>query len=163
MNTVCITGHRPAKLPWGYKTNGIKYIRYRRELKKYIKHYIKAGYLNFISGMALGVDMDFAELVLLLKDKYNLTLECVIPCPNQTKMWTKEQIDRYNNIIKRADKTTLVSDHYFHSCMIVRNKYMVDCADTVLAVWNGEEKGGTWQTINYAKRKKKKIDIIYIG
>lgn len=69
MNTVCITGHRPAKLPWGYKTNGIKYIRYRRELKKYIKHYIKAGYLNFISGMALGVDMDFAELVLLLKDK----------------------------------------------------------------------------------------------
>ena len=87
--------------------------------------------------MALGVDMDFAELVLLLKDKYNLTLECAIPCPNQTKMWTKEQIDRYNNII--------------------------DCADTVLAVWNGEEKGGTWQTINYANRKKKKIDIIYIG
>ena len=163
MKTVCITGHRPAKLPWGYKTNGTEYMKYHKTLQKYIKHYIKLGYLNFISGMALGVDMDFAEIVLEFKDKNKLiTLECAIPCLCQTKMWNKMQIVRYNNIIAHADKITLVNDHYFSYCMLARNKYMVDCSDIVLAVWNGGKKGGTWQTIKYANNKNKKIDIIHI-
>lgn len=46
--------------------------------------------------------------------------------------------------------------------MLVRNRYMVDHSDTVLAIWNGEESGGTWQTIKYARSKNKKIDIIHI-
>ena len=46
--------------------------------------------------------------------------------------------------------------------MLARNKYMVDCSDIVLAVWNGGKKGGTWQTIKYANSKNKKIDIIHI-
>ena len=161
MKSVCVTGHRPAKLPWGYETDGTEYNKYRKTLKKCIKQYIKLGYLNFISGMALGVNMDFAELVIDLKDKYKITLECAIPCPDQTKMWSQQQIKRYENIIAHADKVTLVNNHYFSSCMFVRNRYMVDCSDIVLAVWNGEENGGTWQTIKYAIVKIKKL-ILFV-
>lgn len=28
MKTVCVTGHRPAKLPWGYKKEGPDYDEY---------------------------------------------------------------------------------------------------------------------------------------
>ena len=38
-----------------------------------------------------------------------------------------------------------------------RNMYMVDRADLVLAIWNGEEKGGTWNTIRYARKKEKAL------
>lgn len=64
MKTLCVTGHRPAKLPWKYKKEGPEYDEYCESLGCYIDDCIRLGYTHFISGMALGVDMDFAETVL---------------------------------------------------------------------------------------------------
>ncbi len=36
---------------------------------------------------------------------------------------------------------------------------MVDNSDLVLAFWNGENKGGTHNTICYAKKTNKQIEI----
>lgn len=164
MKTVCITGHRPAKLPWKYKREGVDYDEYIESLAYCIGELINDGYTHFISGMALGVDLDFAETVLQIKEYFGLdiTLECAIPCPNQTLKWSAVEIARYEAIKSKADLVTLVSDHYFSACMLVRNEYMVDKSDTVLAVWNGEEDGGTWQTIKYARSKNKRVDVIPI-
>ena len=41
-----------------------------------------------------------------------------------------------------------------------RNEYMVDQSDFVIVVWNGEKQGGTYQTFQYAQRKKKPFMII---
>ena len=86
MKTLCVTGHRPAKLPWKYKKEGLEYDEYCESLSCYIDDCIRHGYTHFISGMALGVDMDFAETVLDFKAQYGfpILLECAIPCPNQT-------------------------------------------------------------------------------
>lgn len=114
--------------------------------------------------MALGVDIDFAETVIQFWEHYDLDvkLECAIPCPNQTLKWSPTETARYKEILEKADKVTMVNDHYFRTCMLVRNDYMVDHSDTVLAVWNGEESGGTWHTIQYAKAKSKQVDIIKV-
>ena len=37
---------------------------------------------------------------------------------------------------------------------------MVDNCDKLLAFWNGEQSGGTWNTIQYAKKVDKYIEII---
>ena len=37
---------------------------------------------------------------------------------------------------------------------------MVDKSELVIAVFNGIERGGTWYTINYAKKKNKQVDIL---
>ena len=37
---------------------------------------------------------------------------------------------------------------------------MVDNSDYVLAVWNGEKKGGTWYTIDYARKKNKPVEVL---
>lgn len=41
-----------------------------------------------------------------------------------------------------------------------RNEYMVNHSDFVLIVWNGKEKGGTYNTLKYTQKKKKNYDII---
>ena len=49
------------------------------QLIKMIEWAIKNNYNNFISGMALGIDMLCAKIIISLKSKYsNIMLECAI-------------------------------------------------------------------------------------
>ena len=76
--------------------------------------------------------------------------------------WSPTETAQYKAILNKADKVTMVNDHYFRACMLVRNVYMVGHSDLVLAIWNGEESGGTWHTIQNAKAKGKTVDIIKV-
>ena len=51
-------------------------------------------------------------------------------------------------------------EKYNQNCMLERNRYMVDKSDYVFAVWNGERHGGTWYTIEYAKKNHKPVGIL---
>lgn len=155
------TGHRPQKFPFEYSRRSKEYLTYFKELENKIKTAItEYGVTHFISGMAIGVDLDFAQIVLKYRKKYSLTLECAVPCSNQTLKWDKKDIARYNRILKKADSITLVSERYTPECMLKRNRYMVDKSDLVIAVFNGIEKGGTWYTIQYAERRSVPILIL---
>lgn len=163
MKTCCCTGHRPKGFPFKYGTDLKKYNEYLKALEQKIKFAITScGITNFVSGMALGADLDFAEIVLYLRDTehYPITLECAIPCPDQTLKWNDNDKLRYESILNRADEVSLVSERYTPECMLYRNRYMVDKSELVIAVFNGIEKGGTWYTINYAKKKNKQVDIL---
>ncbi len=50
---------------------------------------------------------------------------------------------------------------YTPQCMQERNRYMVDHANYILAVYNGSGKGGTAYTIRYAREKKKETIVIH--
>lgn len=157
----CCTGHRPEKFPFRYGVDKAKHNKYLEELEKMIELAINEyGITNFISGMALGVDSDFAQTVLKLKEKYPVTLECVIPYSDYSVRWSFEDEKRNYEILKSADKVTLVSDRYFNGCLFKRNRYMVDKSDLVIAVFNGEKKGGTFYTLSYAEKQGKHIQII---
>lgn len=65
-------------------------------------------------------------------------------------------------ILDKADNVTLVNNNYFRAYMLVRNDYMVDHSDLMLAIWNGEQSCGTWHTIQCAKAKDKQVDIIKV-
>lgn len=159
--TLCFTGHRPKSLPWGYNEQGLRFFLFKRKLRKAIINAIKDGYDHFISGMALGMDMLSAEIVLELKSKYpNIKLECAIPCTNQSSKWPIESAVRYNKILSQADIVTYVSKtSYYDGCMQKRNKYMLENSSRIIACYNGTA-GGTKQTIELAN--KLNVDTIII-
>ena len=78
----CCTGHRPQRFPWAYNVDKQKHQNYKKELLSIIEYLIKEKDVSeFISGMALGTDSDFAECVLTLRRKYKyIRLRCAIPC-----------------------------------------------------------------------------------
>ena len=157
----CCTGHRPKGFPYRYGVDTKKHSAYLQALKEKTEIAItEYGITNFISGMARGVDLDFAETVLKLRNKYPITLECAIPCPNQTLNWNDTDKLRYESILNSADSVSLISDKYTSECMLKRNRYMVDKSELVIAVFNGTQKGGTWYTINYARKTDTAIKII---
>ena len=154
--TLCraFTGHRPKGL--GYPESDGRCNALKRLLRLLVRRLIQEqGVTHFISGMALGVDMYAAEIVLELKEQYpQITLECAIPYERQAVRWPAALRERYFSIAERCDKETMLQRQYTRDCMKKRNQYMVDCADVVLAVWNGEP-SGTGQTVWYAKEKGK--------
>ena len=53
----------------------------------------------------------------------------------------------------------MVQDHYSAGCMQRRNRYMVDHAQRLIAVFDGQE-GGTRRTVEYAMRRG--LEIVYV-
>ena len=53
-----------------------------------------------------------------------------------------------------------VSKDYHKDCMLERNRYLVDHAVKLLAVYNGERRGGTAMTVRYARKLRREVIII---
>ena len=142
----CFTGHRPDKIELGEKE--IKPL-----LEKAIDEAISEGFVTFITGMAMGTDIWAAEIVLDRKKKNkNLHLICALPHPGFESRRNFTEKKRFSKIIKKADLVKEINDHYFTGCYQVRNEWMVDRSNLVIAVFNGQ-KSGTKNTVDYAIKK----------
>ena len=154
---ICVTGHRPNKL-YGYNLLQPKYLELINKFKDILR---KENCTEAITGMALGVDTIFAMAVLELKEEgYDIKLHCAIPCKNHSSKWFKESVDKYNEILSKADIIKIVTDDTYQAWMMQkRNEYMVDLADKVIAVWDGSN-SGTANCVRYAKKQSKEIILI---
>lgn len=161
-NTCCFTGHRPLKFPWGYDEEWEDCVKLKLKLACEIEAMRQKGVTNFISGMAIGVDMWAAEIVLDLKRAYpqdTIELIAAIPFEGQANKWSVEYRERYFDILAQADQEFTFQEHYTKSCMHERNRFMVDNSAYMIAVFNGD-KGGTANTLHYAESKGLNIVII---
>ena len=158
--TCCFTGHRPEKL--GFEKGGAAETELKNRISGAILRLIQErNARHFISGMALGVDTYAAQSVLKLKEIYpDITLECAVPCRGQEKRWKKEDREVYAGILARADKVTVLQERYTAFCMQLRDAYMVENADLVLAVWDGSSAGGTAYTVRCAEKRGRPVIVI---
>ena len=66
--------------------------------------------------------------------------------------WSAEEQARYERIAEQASEVVTLAPHYFRGCMQIRNRYMVDRA-AVCVCYLTETKGGTVNTVNYARKR----------
>ena len=119
-------------------------------LEREIRKAIDDGFTVFISGMARGVDIWAAEIVLHLRDEgFPIYLIAASPYRGFENMWSSEWKSRYAAVMANADIARFISPCYDRGCFQRRNEWMVDHSARVIAVFNGE-KGGTKNTIDYA-------------
>lgn len=145
---VCGTGHRPDKLG-GYNietTNKLIQIAstWLREYKP----------TKIISGMALGWDTALASAAI----SNEIPLIAAVPFKGQESRWPTESQKEFNRILNKATSIVYVSDGGYAAWkMQVRNEWMVNNADVVLALYNGDASGGTHNCLEYAKKKEKQV------
>lgn len=171
---VAFTGHRPNKLG-GYDLNNPLNRKIIQEIRNIVCDLLNDDkYYNyhFITGGAIGVDQIAYGIVNIYKICNNITQEIAIPFKKQPDKWTSQKdICAYYHQIESADKVTYVDElpeYNTHTTPIgefsvmkahIRNHYMVDNCDILIAVWDGSP-SGTKNCIDYAKKLGKKI--IYI-
>ncbi len=155
------TGHRPKKFPWGYDKTDVRCIELKKALAEQIAKLVRDGYTNFFSGMAEGTDTWASLAVLALKkEDPALKLHCVLPCEGQADKWSASARELYFSILEQADSVVYVSREYSKDCMLKRNRYLVDHAACLLAVYNGERLGGTAMTVRYAQKLRREIIML---
>lgn len=148
----CFTGHRPEKLKCDEAT-------IKSALSCGIDAAIQDGYRTFITGMARGVDIWAAELVLERRVfDVSLHLICALPYLGFEQTWSKDWQVRYRTILRQADLVKAINPSFSMAVFRRRNEWMVDHCSRLIAVYNGSP-GGTRNTITCAKRENLEIVI----
>jgi uncharacterized phage-like protein YoqJ len=142
--TIAVTGHRPDKLGREWDMKGPISQKIYTELDRLVQQLRPT---KMITGMALGVDILFANVAFNRK----IPFVAAIPCLNQEKKWSESQQKLYWRILNDP----LCSVHYVSikpyspSCMQKRNEWMVDNCQVLISIWDGSP-GGTANCVMYA-------------
>ena len=160
--SLAFTGHRPELLPFGENELSAASIRVKTMILTEIMNQAASGCTTFLAGGARGGDIIFAEQVLIVKatEYPGIRLITVVPHEGQANSWTEAWRERYFRINELSDEVITLSSRYTRDCYHVRNRYLVDNADQLLALYNGGATGGTAYTVKYAHQKNKEIIVI---
>ena len=139
----CFTGHRKIDREDLDKLNEL--------LDRVIEKLTERGTREFRAGGALGFDTLAALAVLKKREKYpQIRLHLMLPCKDQAAKWSDEDRQKYEYILKRADEVTYTSEKYTSSCMLLRDRRLVEGSDFCIAYCK-RDTGGTAYTLSYAK------------
>jgi len=143
MNTIAITGHRPEQL-----VN----VGWIEETLENIFQELKSDLLY--QGMAAGVDLMSAKIAGKLKIPFIATRPWAGHPP---RINDKEISDWALKNAKEIINVSPAQDYQGPFVYHMRNEFMVNHADILVAVWNGNKKGGTAACVRYARKQQKLI------
>lgn len=171
--TVCFTGPRPANM-FGYNIDTIEYKKVLDDIQKTVRTlYHSENARTFIVGGAQGFDTLAAIALYSMKSELkDIKIVLAAPFKNQDIKWPADARKLYTNIKGIVDEVVYVDalqdyafspvslGEYHPNKMHLRNHYMVDRSDIVIAYNNGKGTG-TKNCINYATGKRRRIINLY--
>lgn len=159
----CFSGHRPFRFSFGYDEENEKCIRIKEELKKEIIRVKHKGINVFYTGMAPGVDIWCAQIVLNLKRRESQTglhLIAVIPYEGQADRWSVDYRERYFNTLAQCDDVITLQAHYSSDCFRKCNEYLITHSGHLIAVCD-ECASGTRSTVELAVKQGLEVVVIH--
>lgn len=140
---VSITGHRPEDLPnpqW---------------VKDTLKQFLSDNPVELlVQGMAAGADLMSAEVCIEIGMPYVCAKPWAGHTPrNEDRKLYNDALEHAAEVVNVSESATYAGPWLYHN----RNEYMVDRADTVIAIWTGKTTGGTAACVRYAKKQGKPI------
>lgn len=164
----CFTGWRPHR--FSFSPDGLRPQQVQDALGEQIRRLYDEGVRIFISGMSTGVDLWAAAAVVDLCAEYpDMQLIAAVPFAGQESHWPMADRKEYHRILMACHRTEVLYDRpatqeQASACYRNRNRWMVDRADTVLAVCPldvADSRTGTAATVRYARQKQRRILYIH--
>ena len=147
--TACFSGHRTYD---GSRNS---------ELEGAIRELYALGYRNFLCGMAVGFDIEAAEVVLALRQELaGVRVVAVVPFEGMQKGFSEEWKSRFEHIIAEADEVVTLATKYSVEVYTVRNNFLVDNSSACIAYFDGS-KGGTAYTVRRAVKGLLRLTNLY--
>lgn len=140
--TCCVTGHRD-----------LTPIQGAAAVVKVMGELLQAGidgYTTYITGMAKGVDLIFAEDLLLIKRKIRPEFQLVAAISHRGAL--KNRDPAFQRLLKECDQVVVLSEYYHPGVYAQRNKWMLEHSSRLIAACDGRKTGGTVRTMLEAER-----------
>lgn len=151
-----VTGPRAHKIHIGYHDGNNIFVqwRLRRLCKSYLNYYDPE---VVFTGMATGFDTSIAEACVDL----GIPFYAIVPFEGQEQRWNEEQKKNYYHLIEQAEEKIVVSDGPPTAKKYqIRNQYIVDNSELLLALWDRGSKG-TSNCVKYAKQTNTTITDLF--
>ena len=157
------TGHRQMYIGGRYQyinnRNDPEYLHIVDAISGFLRYvHEKKNVNSFMSGMALGFDMAFAEAVVRLKSKgVPVRLIAMVPFKSQSSIWRAGSRVYYDWLLKWADEIDVRYPNPTNKAEAAeylnkRNFDMIDVSHGVIAYYNGQKKGGTYNCMTAARK-----------
>lgn len=145
------TGHRPNKLG-GFNNKAFL------KLVKIAEDWIRTNKPEkIISGMAQGWDQALAQAAV----NCGIPFIAALPFKGQEIRWSQKSQRYYNRLLSKAEQIVYVCDEGYEPYkMQLRNEWMVDNSNLVLAMWDGTT-GGTLNCLKYAYANQTEVINLY--
>lgn len=115
-----------------------------------------------IQGMAYGFDHIVGYMCVELKIPFVAALP--FNAASQTKFWGTINVLNHENLMRLADEVVIVSPGpYARRKYAIRNKWIVDRCDLLIAYYDGKGNSGTAQCVEYALSLGKRVVNVYDG
>ncbi len=138
--SVTISGHQPFVLGGFSEELDVKLRRLAARWLARERPY------EVVSGLAAGWDMACAHAALEL----GLPLVGALAIPGQGENWPDEAREELKNVLAACAEVKTISPEKGPGIWSRRDRWAIERADRVLALWNGGD-GGTARAIGYAK------------
>jgi uncharacterized phage-like protein YoqJ len=145
-----VTGHRPQNLG-GFSPEA--HTRRLRLARQVIGEHMPA---RVITGMALGWDQAIAQACIDL----GIPFTAAVPFEGQERIWPASSQREYRRLLKHAAEVVIVTTkpHMLRDMMMWRNAWIVDNCDLMVALWDGNRMGGTYNCVLDARVKRRPIE-----
>lgn len=163
MKKVCsFTGHRPSSFDFGYDEGDARCIELKSKLFREVSNACFEGYRVFYTGMAEGVDLWAAEVVLRVSAYFpDIELYAVIPYKGHRSSIKPSFLPLYDKVLEFAADVITVSDNYTPTCFKARNYFLAEVCDRLIAVYDeSKTRSGTAQTVRKAQTLEKEVIFI---
>lgn len=153
MVVIAVTGHRPDKL------GGYKPCEWHRAIRRNMRDFLLEapdGPMTLLSGCALGVDQWWMEVGFDLE----IPVVGVVPFEGFDSNWPVASQVKLKTLLAKCEEVIYVSEPgYSLEKLDLRNRYLVDNCDTLVAYWNGSA-SGTQNCVDYAGSLGRRTIII---
>ena len=159
---LAFTGHSLSKL-YGDDLSDIRYSKLVDALERLFDYY--GPFIDeVIVGGATGLDTLALLTASRMKSEYPFKIVLCIPFESQARYWSERDKLLYDKCKVLADEIVYVDTldnykvdgvpvgHYSADKFKMRNKYMVDRCQYLVALWGGNYKSGTYSCITYARK-----------
>lgn len=154
MKTLAVTGYKPMEMNIFKHDDGrIQFIKYA--LKKRLTQFIEEGVEWVIVSGQMGVELWTAEVVLELKEIYDINLGMIPPFENQDNRWPEPIQFLYQDIMVQADfyKPLYKGDYKGTFQFKAMNKWLVEKTEGSLFLMDEEFPGSNRFLYKEAKKK----------
>ena len=149
--TCCVTGHR--EIPVSLRTNVC--AAFAREIIRAAEE----GYDRFLCGFARGADLLFAREVLTFIE-WSRAADLIAVLPFRARADQLRMDPATARMLDSCKEIRIVSEQMHKGAFLLRDRIMVAESSRVIALYDGRRKGGTFYTINEARKRGRVIRII---